>query len=194
MCAHRDKHAGQLTSSGSSSILEPVLRFRRRLSAAVLAMVIATANGAVCAGWMPTPEARMACCSEGGACPMHKGESHSSGSERVLTQAQADSCCASSERENSSQSKPHVCPRHHSAVLGVGIVLPASVPALVLSDGWRRPRRYPSRPFPSTFSSPSSSFSHSQSSCVCSDSTSGRVGSRVYARGMTSVVAPAFAH
>ena len=100
-------------------------------------MVIATANGAVCAGWMPTPEARMACCSEGGACSMHKGESGSSATERVLTQAQADNCCASSERENSSPSSPTFAPGLSSAVLGHGIVIPVAVPALVLSDGWR---------------------------------------------------------
>jgi hypothetical protein len=114
-----------------------VLRFYTRLLAVVLAMALAAANGAVCAGWLATPEGRMACCSEGGACSMHKGDSHRSGSERVLTQAQADSCCATSERENSSQSNPTFVAAITAAVLGVGIVVPANVPALVLSDGWR---------------------------------------------------------
>lgn len=68
---------------------------------------------------------------------MHKGDSQSSGSERVLSQAQADSCCASSENENSSQSNPTFVTAISSAVLGTGITLPAPVPALVLSDGWR---------------------------------------------------------
>ena len=93
-------------------------------------------NAAICAGWMPSPEARMACCAEGAECPMHEGDSHRSGSGRVLTQAQADSCCASSERQNSNQSSPSFVAAT-AAVLGVGIVLPATVPALVLSDGWR---------------------------------------------------------
>jgi hypothetical protein len=109
----------------------------RRLSVVLLAAVLLAGNVAVCAGWMATPEARMACCSEGHECPMHEGDSHSSGSARVLTQAQADSCCASSERENSSQSSPTFVTAITAAVLGVGMVLPASVPALVLSDAWR---------------------------------------------------------
>jgi hypothetical protein len=68
---------------------------------------------------------------------MHKGDSHSTGSGRVITQVQADNCCASSERENSSQSSPKFVAAISSAVLGTGVVMPASVPALVLSDGWR---------------------------------------------------------
>ena len=74
---------------------------------------------------------------------MHKGDSHRSGSARVLTQAQADSCCAFSEGENSNQSNPTVASAITAAVLGAGIAFPAYVPALVLSDGWRTsaPRR-----------------------------------------------------
>src|SRR5215207_6808779 len=80
--------------------------FIRRLSVVILTMGLLAGNAAVCAGWLATPEARMACCAEGRDCPMHKGESQRSGRERLLTQAQVDSCCASSERENSSQSTP----------------------------------------------------------------------------------------
>jgi CheY-like chemotaxis protein len=89
---------------------------------------------------------------------MHKGDSHRSGSERVLTQAQADSCCASSESKNSNQFSPTFVAVITAAVLDNGIVLPTNIPALVLSDEWR-------------------------TMCVCSDSKSGRVGLRVYARG-----------
>ena len=94
-------------------------------------------NAGICAGWVATPEARMACCSESGECRMHKGDSQSSGSARVLTQAQADSCCASSERKNSDQSNPSFVTAITAAVLGVGVVLRANVPSLVLSDAWR---------------------------------------------------------
>ena len=111
--------------------------FIRRLSAVILATGLLAGNAAVCAGWLATPEARMACCAEGGDCPMHKGDSQGSGSARVLTQAQADSCCASSERESSNQSNPSFATAITVAVLGVGTVLPASIPALVLSDAWR---------------------------------------------------------
>ena len=107
-----------------------------RLSALALSFMLLAGNAAVCAGWAPTPEARMACCSDS-ACPMHKEESQSSASSRVISQAQADSCCASAEHENSSQSSPTFVAAISSAVLGTGIALPATVPALVLSDGWR---------------------------------------------------------
>ena len=106
------------------------------------------ANAAVCAGWLPTPEARMACCADGAECPMHKGDSHPFESKRVLTQVQADSCCASSEGKNSNQSNPSSVTAITAAVLGVGVVLPAEVPALVLSDAWRTSAPIPSAPVP----------------------------------------------
>ena len=58
---------------------------------------------------------------------MHKGDSHRSASERVLTQAQADSCCASAEGRKSTQSSPSLVTAITAAVLGVGVVLPANV-------------------------------------------------------------------
>jgi hypothetical protein len=137
-----------LTLWPSFSILREVRILIRRLSAVILAMGLLAGNAAVCAGWLATPEARMACCAEGGDCPMHKGDSQSSASERVLTQAQADSCCASSERENSNQSNPSFTTAITAAVLGVGAVLPASVPALVLSDAWRTSAPIPIAPVP----------------------------------------------
>jgi hypothetical protein len=89
----------------------------------------------------------MACCAAG-ACPMHKGESHGSGSSRALTQTQADSCCAASEQKNSSPSNPTFIAQISSAVLGPAIGLPAIVPAPVLSDGWRRVSPIPAPPVP----------------------------------------------
>ena len=64
---------------------------------------------------------------------MHKGESHATS----VTQAEADSCCAVSERETSNPPTATVAIAISMAVLGSGIVMPASVPALVLSDEWR---------------------------------------------------------
>jgi len=90
----------------------------------------------------------MACCADGAECPMHEGDSHRSGSERVLTQAQADSCCASAEGQNSNQSHPSFVTAISAAVLGVGVALPADVPALVLSDGWRMSAPIPLAPVP----------------------------------------------
>jgi hypothetical protein len=129
-----------LTASPPSSILRAVTRLVHHLTALVLTFGLMAGNAAICAGWMPTAEARMACCADEAECPMHnmhKGDSHHSGSQRVPTQAQADSCCASAEGKTSSQSNPTFVAAITVAVLGAGIVLPASVPALVLSDGWR---------------------------------------------------------
>ena len=119
----------------------------RRFPALVLTLALATGNVAVCAGWSATPEARMACCTDGGACPMHTSDTNNA-SDRLITQAQADSCCASSEREDSTPSTPNVGALVSIAVLGTGITLPVSVPALVLSDSWRVVVPIPSTPVP----------------------------------------------
>jgi hypothetical protein len=113
------------------------VRVARRVWAVLLCLGLVTGNAAVCAGWAPTPQARMACCADGGACPMHGGESHAAESARALTQADADSCCASSERERSRPPTPTFAAAISVAVLGTGIMVPASVPVLVLSDDWR---------------------------------------------------------
>jgi hypothetical protein len=120
----------------------------RRLSAVLLSAGLLAGNAAVCAGWLATPEARMACCAEGGDCPMHKGDSHHSGSGRVLTQAQADNCCTAAEGQHSNPSNPSFVSAITAAVLGVGVVMPASVPALVLSDAWRTSAPIPIAPVP----------------------------------------------
>jgi hypothetical protein len=119
-----------------------------RLSAFVLSLVLLGGNLAVCAGWAATPEARMACCVDGDTCPMHKGESRNSGEKRVIPQAQADACCAASERQQSSQSAPTFITVTSSAVLGPGVVLPLPIPALVASDAWRTVAPVPIAPVP----------------------------------------------
>jgi hypothetical protein len=126
-----------------------VVRFVvKRLAALALGLAMMAGNAVLCVARMPTPEARMACCDHDGDCPMHEGVSHSSGSARFLTEAQADSCCASSERENSNPSSPTFVAGFTPAVLGVGAVLPAAVPALVLSDAWRSSAPLPVAPVP----------------------------------------------
>ena len=91
----------------------------------------------MCAGWVPAPAARMACCEEGGHCAEHDGDSRTAGVHRVLTQGDADRCCASSERGGSTPSTPTFAPSVSVAALEPGVVLPRIVPALVLSDAWR---------------------------------------------------------
>lgn len=125
-----------------------MLRLVKRVAALALTFGLIAGNAATCAGWMATPEARMACCADGGGCPMHKGDPQDSGSGRVLTQAQADSCCAASEGRNSDTSNPSFATTVTAAVLGVGTVLPASVPAHVLRDAWRRLAPIPIAPVP----------------------------------------------
>ena len=121
----------------------------RCLSSVALSLALLAGNVAVCAGWAATPEARMACCADEDNCPMHKGgDSQIAGSEGVISQAQADACCASSERQQSSQSTPSFDTVISSAVLGVGVVLPMPAPGLVLSDGWRAVAPIPIAPVP----------------------------------------------
>jgi hypothetical protein len=78
-----------------------------RVSAVLLCLGLVAGNAAaVCAGWLATPEARMACCVGDGPCPMHKSDSDEQGATRVISQAEADRCCASSERDESAPSSP----------------------------------------------------------------------------------------
>src|SRR3954447_9528514 len=72
----------------------------RRIAAVAAVLTLSLGNVAVCAGWHATPEARMACCQHDASCPTHKPESHRSGSTRHVTQTEADTCCAASERNN----------------------------------------------------------------------------------------------
>jgi hypothetical protein len=65
-------------------------------------LTLSVGSLAVCAGWQATPEARMACCTNGTSCPMHKSESHRSGSKRVISQVQADNCCAAASTRTQS--------------------------------------------------------------------------------------------
>lgn len=125
-----------------------VLRLVRHLAALALAVGLIAGNAAVCAGWLPSPEARMACCADEAQCPMHKGDSHRSGSAGAPTQAQADSCCASAEGQQSSQSTPSFVTAITAAVLGVGTALPANVTALVPRDAWRTSVPIPILPVP----------------------------------------------
>lgn len=85
-----------------------VLSFSHRLSAVFLALALATGQSAVCAGWMPSAEARMACCADDGSCPMHTSDSDEDRASRILTQTEADRCCAASEPGDSSPSPSSV--------------------------------------------------------------------------------------
>jgi len=79
---------------------------------------------------------------------MHKEKSQGSVSGGAITQVQADNCCAESERENSNQPNLTFVAAISSAVLGSGVVVPAHIPAFVLSDGWRSSMPIPIAPPP----------------------------------------------
>jgi hypothetical protein len=120
--------------------------FHRALALA-LGLLLAGGNAFACEDLAATPEARMACCSDGSDCPMHQGESnHRSG--RTLTQAQADACCTVSGRDQSDRSSQSAAAVISGAVLGNGIIVPPSVPALVSSDGWRTASPLPAAQVP----------------------------------------------
>ena len=108
-----------------------------RLSAVLLCLGLVGGNtAAVCAGWLATPEARMACCTGHGPCPMHKSDSHDQGGKRLISQAEADRCCASSEREESAPSSPSfvIAVALAPVTIPVPFVAPEIGPAF---DAWR---------------------------------------------------------
>jgi hypothetical protein len=137
-----EDYSCRLTPGPRSSILRLVLILGRRLSALFLTLALAATQAAVCAGWMTTPEARMACCSEGGACPMHKSDSPNSSSAQTVSQAEADSCCAASEGDQSSQSSSTFASTISLAVLGTPSPLPT------VADVAVRPARTAAVPLP----------------------------------------------
>src|SRR3954469_2742442 len=78
------------------------LTMLRRITAFVAALALCAGNVVVCAGWQPTPEARMACCMGGTTCPMHKSDHHEHSSTALVSQTQADSCCAAAAQRRDS--------------------------------------------------------------------------------------------
>ena len=85
-----------------------VLNVCRRVSAVLVTLALAVSNTGACFGWLSTPEARMACCSEGAECPMHKSDTHNSEQSRTQSQTTADNCCAASEKDSAPLPSPLV--------------------------------------------------------------------------------------
>jgi hypothetical protein len=96
----------------------------------------------------------MACCKKGGGCAMRgaapadseAGANRRDHANHGVTQAQADSCCAASEREESDSPNVAASVAISPAVLGDGVILPVTIPALVLSERWRTVAPLPSPP------------------------------------------------
>ena len=75
-----------------------IVSLLHRSCAVLLCLATLAGNAAVCAGWVSSADARLACCEASGHCAEHDGESRVPGTHRVLTQGDSDRCCASSER------------------------------------------------------------------------------------------------
>lgn len=78
-----------------------MLRFFSRLAALTIIIALVGGQLAECQGWLATAEARMACCAKEQECPMHKAGQHSSGLNQIVSQSDADRCCATSEHGDS---------------------------------------------------------------------------------------------
>ncbi len=95
----------------------------RRIAVLALAVFISGGNVGLCAGWEVTAETRMACCVDGDVCPMHSSGNRSpTDSARVVSQAEADSCCAAGERDDASP----------AAKAAAGAIAPAVLPQSML--------------------------------------------------------------
>lgn len=108
-----------------------------------VALIAALAGGPVgrCPGWQSTPEARMACCVEGIACPMHSAEDKGGSAQRAVTQVEADSCCASSEPDDASPTAKPLKAVDAMAIGTQSILLPARAD----TRAWSRTVAVPNR-------------------------------------------------
>ena len=109
----------------------------RRAVALLAVLALAPVSPALCAGWAPTPEARMACCADG-LCPMHQSEpaEPADAAHHGLTQAQADSCCAASEPDDPAPSQSPVPVATPLAVVSTPAT-PVVLQPVAAGDAWR---------------------------------------------------------
>jgi hypothetical protein len=94
----------------------------RRFAAALCVLALAPGAWAHCGGWSVSAESRRACCQPGGGC--HDRDTRHSGAA-VDSQAAADSCCATSESDDTSPS-----PTPFALNVTSGLLQPA-LPAVV---------------------------------------------------------------
>lgn len=112
-----------------------VVVLMRRVAAFLVVLSVSTAGVADCAGWGLTPDARMACC-EDGACPMHGRTASATEGRRVVTQREADSCCAVSESHDSWPASAIVSLSAALVATPVATLVPLTRSA-VSRDAWR---------------------------------------------------------
>jgi hypothetical protein len=125
-----------------------VERLFRRTAALVTILTLGAAGWAECAGWQAAPKARMACCSGSGGCPMHASTEPGARSERVVTQAQADSCCAASDTDDSTPSSGAFSVALSVALGNSGLSTEVPVTAPASFGAWRTHVPLPAGPVP----------------------------------------------
>jgi hypothetical protein len=92
----------ELTPRNHRLILAIVSVSSRRIATLVVTLGLLAGAWRPCAGWEATPEARMSCCLRKASCAKHKGASNTA--LTMARQAEADACCAASERPDPYQS------------------------------------------------------------------------------------------
>src|SRR5262245_19229827 len=114
-------------------MLGQMVTFGRRLAAVVAVLALCAGNGAVCAGWQPSADARIACCRTAVSCPMHASDGSGHASRHGITQKQADDCCAAApQRRDSNTAARTFVPAGvmPSPAVPVGSPIAASVPPM----------------------------------------------------------------
>jgi hypothetical protein len=107
----------------------------RRIATVVITLGLLTGAWRPCAGWEATPEARMSCCLRKAACAMHKATGN--GTIAAVVQADADACCAASDRPDAYQA-PAVALAAPVFTPLIGLFAePPTIPVRVLV--WQRP-------------------------------------------------------
>ena len=101
---HRSSHFVTLTPEWRAMHPSVVELLFRRTAALVVALTLGAAGWAECGGWQTTPEARMACWRAVTTVRCTDSPSRAQRYKRVVTQAQADDCCAVSDTANSTAS------------------------------------------------------------------------------------------
>src|SRR5262245_9730356 len=118
-----------------------------RLSALVAIIALSQSCWGRWSGWRGTSDARMACCAQEEQCPMHAGDSGPGTSHRIVTQTDADDCCAVS---GTAPSTPSGVSQVQAALLAI-VSAPAAAllpdPALIVKDH-RIPVSIDARPVP----------------------------------------------
>jgi hypothetical protein len=90
----------------------------------VLLLALFVPAAAECAGWKPSAEARKACCAAG-LCAKENARP-GAGSKPIVSQADADDCCAASETRESDTPSPT-----HGTLIPAAVLEPVTLAVLI---------------------------------------------------------------